>query len=299
VEITLPEGLAPRLDDAAAALEAVDEIEAALSLFLPESALCRVNREAAARPVEVDEALFALLDGCRALSAGTGGAFDPTSAPLSRCWGFLRREGRRPDPAALAAARACVGFDLVALDRERRSVRFARPGVELNLGAIGKGHALDVIGGRLARARIAPALLSAGSSSLLALGGGADGSGFLVGLRDPRDHARRLGVVRLADAALGVSGAGEQSYEIDGRRRGHVLDPRTGAPAEAAQLVAVAAPTAAAADALSTAFLVGGRALAAAYVDRHPEIAALVVDEGGVTLVGAVPGARWEIPHAP
>ena len=131
---------------AAAAREALDEadrLEAELSVFRETSALSRLNRTAAETPAQVDADLFALLVRCRDLHTRTAGAFDITSTPLSRCWGFLKREGRLPSAEAIAAARAMVGMSGVLFDEGARTVRFERPGMELNLGSIGKGYALD------------------------------------------------------------------------------------------------------------------------------------------------------------
>jgi thiamine biosynthesis lipoprotein len=278
-EVTLPSELQDWLDAAKDALDAVDRLEDQLSIFRDTSDLSRINRTAAGEPVAVDERLMALLVQCRELHRITGGTFDITSTPLSRVWGFLKREGRVPGDAELSEARALVGMDrVVALDEGAGTIRLAAPGVSLNLGSIGKGYALDRVSEEMARAGVATALLTAGASSILAFGGGPDGQGYLVGLRDPNDHERRLGTVRLTNAALGVSGVGEQSFASDGRRFGHILDPRTGWPVEGRAYAAVVAPTAALADALATAFFVGGRAVAEQYVKSHPEVSALVMD---------------------
>jgi thiamine biosynthesis lipoprotein len=277
-EITLPAELQDRLDTARAALGTIDELEQQLTIFSDSSELSFVNREADTGPVMVEERLFHLLWECQRLHALTGGAFDITSTPLSRVWGFLKREGRLPTTDEIAGAMACVGMQHVALDPTARTVRFDRPGMSLNLGSIGKGYALDRVGAQMREAGVPTALFSAGASSVLAVGGGADGSGFLVGLRDPFDHERRLGTVRLRDAALGVSGAGEQSFVVDGKRYGHILDARTGWPVVDRAYVAVVAPTAALADALATACFVGGRPTAEACVAQHEEVSVLMID---------------------
>jgi FAD:protein FMN transferase len=277
-EITLPSELSERLDEASAALDTIEEIEDALTIFRSSSEIARINRDAFERPVTTDADLFDLLCECRTLHAETGGAFDITSTPLSRVWGFLKRQGRRPTDDELAEARASVGMQHVLLDPEARSVRFLRPGMSLNLGAIGKGYALDRVCAQLWRAGVFTALVTGGASSIQALGSGPDERGFKVGVRDPAAHDRRLGTVRLSSQALGVSGAGEQFFEENGKRYGHIIDPRTGWPVEGQALVAVAAPSAARADALATAFFVGGRAVTEAYVQRHPEVSVVLVD---------------------
>jgi thiamine biosynthesis lipoprotein len=300
-EITLPSELERHLDAAQAALDQVDRLEDQLSIFRPTSELSLINQEAAARPVPVEADLLALLRRCRELHALTGGAFDITSTPLSRVWGFLRREGRVPSAEELAEARAAVGMEQVHL-ADDGTVRFARAGVSLNLGSIGKGYALDRVAEGLRVSGVSTALLAAGSSSVLAVGSGPGGHGYEVGLRDPRDHQRRLGTVRLAGSALGVSGVGEQSFAADGRRFGHIIDPRTGWPVEGRLYVAVVAPDAALADALATAFFVGGRGVAERYVSAHPQVSVLLMDDDSSDNLQhpAVIGSKslWSFPRA-
>jgi FAD:protein FMN transferase len=273
--VTLSDEDARHVPAARAALDAVDRIEDRLTVFRETSEVARVNREAAAGEVEASPMLFDLLLRCRALHAETEGAFDPTSAPLSRCWGFLARQGRLPSAEDIEAARRRVGMDAIALDPAARTVRFTRPGMELNFGAIGKGHALDLVADLLRQRGVPRALVAAAGSSAVALGGG---DGFPVEVRSRRVDGV-LARLRLRDAALGTSGAGEQYFEVDGRRYGHVLDPRTGWPAEGVLSATVAGADAASADALSTAFLVGGHALAERYCATHPGTLAFVTLE--------------------
>jgi thiamine biosynthesis lipoprotein len=294
-EVTLSGEDASRLPAAREALDEIDRVEASLTLFRETSDLVRLNRTAGREPAPVPEELLALLRLCRELHARTGGAFDVTSAPLSRCWGFLRREGRLPSPEEIAVARACVGMDGLELDEGGHTVRFRRAGMELNLGSIGKGHALDHVRSVLRRHGLAHALLSAGGSSVLALGG-RDG-GWVVDLRSRLVERERLARLRLRDAALGTSGAGEQFVVVEGTRYGHVLDPRTGKPAAGVLSASVVAPEAAVADALSTAFLVGGAELARRYCTEHPGILALVTPDDGserTLAFGQCPGATVE-----
>ena len=164
-------------------------------------------------------------------------------------------------------------MDKVVLDGLFRTVRFAGPGVELSFGAVAKGWALDRVAATLRVRKVPRALLTAGAAATAA------------GAARPWELALRpgegeLGTVRLRDAALGTSGAGEQSFSTDGRRYGHVLDPRTGRPAEGVRSASVVTTEAAVADALSTAFLVGGPDLAASFCASRPgTMALLVLDE--------------------
>lgn len=277
------------------ALGEADRLEAALTVYRDTSDLVAVNRQAAQTPVPVTRELFALLDRCAALSHATGGAFDITSTPLSRCWGFFRRAGELPVPDAIDAARARVGMDKVHLHRDTRTVAFACDGVELNLGSIGKGFAVDAIGRRLRSQGVRHALVSAAGSSIRALGG-RDG-GWLIDLRSPAGRRGRLARLRLRNGALATSGAGEQFFEAGGRRYGHVIDPRTGWPAAGLLSASVVTRDAADADALATAFFVGGPDLARAYCAAHPGTLAVLTaddDRARTELVGSFVGASVE-----
>lgn len=281
---------------AKAALDEIDQLEDELSVFRATSTISAVNRRAAEQPVVVPRYLIDLLAECQQLHRETDGAFDITSAPLSRCWGFLRRNGQVPDPEAIAASRALVGFDAVHLDRHERAVCFTRAGTELNMGAIGKGYALDRAGSGLRATGVQHALFSAGRSSILAIGG--HGDGWQIELVSPQIAARPLAILTLRDAAVGTSGAGVQFFVEDGRRYGHVIDPRTGWPARGVLSVSVVASDATRADALSTAFFVGGIALAERYCATHPDVLALVTPDAGSrrpVAVGGRSGVRLAI----
>lgn len=295
-EITVPAEVSAGVGACAAALDEVDRLEAQLSVFREDSEVSRLNRTAHAGGVAATPSLVALLDVCVSLHRDTGGAFDPTSGPLTRCWGFFRRAGAVPPPDRLAAAQASVGMSHVHIDRQALRVGFTRDGAELNFGSIGKGYALDWGARMLRRHGVSTALLSAGNSSVLALGPSCSGS-WPVGLRDPRARDRRWAVLHLRDAALATSGSGEQFFEHDGRRYGHILDPRTGHPAEGCLAATVVASCAAEADALATAFFVGGQALAQSYCATHDHVLALIHENGlaDPVIVGHHGGCRAEL----
>jgi thiamine biosynthesis lipoprotein len=271
-EVTLPRTDLEHLDAARAALDEVDAVEAALTLFRETSEVAQVNRRAAEAPAAISPSMLALLSLCRELHAATGGAFDPATTALARCWGFLERRPRRPTSEEIEAARARSGLDKVIVDGLARTVRFAVPGVELSFGTIGKGWALDRVAASLRRGGIARSLLTAGGSSHRGCGDEA----WDVELRPGGED---LGLVRLRDAALATGAAGEPSFEVGGQRYSHVLDPRTGRPAEGVRSAGALASEAAVAEALSTAFLVGGPELAAPFCAARPGTMALLVTE--------------------
>ena len=274
-------GQYPQATEAAIeALDLVEELEEQMSVFRASSQLSRINRDAAEVAVPVEPRLFEILQLAQRIHAESAGAYDITSTSLWRAWGFARREGRVPTPEQLDEARRYVGGQFVELDAEARTVRFLRPGVELNLGSVGKGYALDRAAERLLAAGVGDFLLHGGQSSVLARGSrheGAVGDGWTVGIHDPLRRGRRIGRLRLRDRALGTSGSANQSFRHRGRRYAHIVDPRTGWPAEGVWSATVLAPTAAEADALSTTFFVMGAEAAFRYCLARPDLAAVLV----------------------
>jgi thiamine biosynthesis lipoprotein len=281
-EVLLPWGT-PGADAAAHdALDRIDRLEQQLTVYRDSSEVSRLNRLAAQAPVPVEPGLFDLLALAARISAETGGAFDVTAGPLIKAWGFFRRQGRVPADDELTAVLQNVGMRHVALDADRQAVRYHRRGVEINLGSIGKGYALDQVG-RLLRDKwgIRSGLLNGGTSSILALGTPpGDARGWSVGVRHPWQTERRLAVVRLRDRAMATSGATYQHFEHNHKKLGHLLDPRTGRPAEGMSLAVAFAPTAAEADALATAFYVLGVEPARRYCEEHPAVAAVLLPDG-------------------
>jgi thiamine biosynthesis lipoprotein len=199
-----------------------------------------------------------------------------------------------PPLGAIEAARRHVGFGAVRVTADPPTVAFDHPGLEVSLGAVGKGHALDHAAALLRASGARHALLSAGGSSLVALGG--RGAGWVVDIVSPLRAGPRIGTLSLRDAALGTSGVGVQFVVEGGRRYGHVIDPRTGWPARGALSVSVVAANAALADALSTGFLVGGIDTARRYCREHPDVLALITPDDGVgrtIVVGEHPTASF------
>jgi thiamine biosynthesis lipoprotein len=269
---------------AVAALEQVALLEEQMSVYREHSEVSRLNRLAANQAIEVEAGLFALLQRAVEIHGETDGAFDITSGPLSKVWGFYRRAGGIPDETSLAEALSRVGTQWLELDHQRRTVRFGKQGLEINLGGIGKGYALDVCADQLARDGVGDVLIHGGHSSVLARGSRVGpqapaGGGWLVGIRHPLRPERRLAEIVLRDRALGTSGSAAQSFIYQGKRYGHILDPRRGRPADKLLSATVIAPRAADADALATAYYVLGVEAALAHCGRHPQLAALLICE--------------------
>jgi thiamine biosynthesis lipoprotein len=270
------------VEAAIAALDRVAELENQLSVYRPESEVSRLNHAAAHDAVEVEEGLFELLLRSQQLHAETNGAFDITSGPLSKAWGFFERRGRVPAPAELQAARALVGTEFLELHAATKSVRYWKPGVEINLGAIGKGYALDQARDLLVLSGVDDFIIHGGQSSVMARGDrqGVSGGGWQIDIRHPLRPALKLAKLTLRDRAVGTSGSAVQQFRVGQNRYSHIIDPRDGQPADKILSSTVLAPDAATADALGTAFFIMGADRAQEYCDSHPDIGALLIRDG-------------------
>jgi thiamine biosynthesis lipoprotein len=267
---------------AADAFAEIDRLEQQLTVYRQTGEVSRLNRLAGITAVPVEENLFHLLRLAARITQETEGAFDITAGALIKAWGFYRGPRRVPSDEERSDALSRVGMHHVILDAEARTVRYLRQGLEINLGSIGKGYALDRVAGRLRdEYGLKTALLHGGHSSVYAMGNGpTDGRGWAVGIRHPWEPERRLAIVRLRNRALGTSAATFQHLEYNGRKLGHLLDPRSGWPAEEVAQASVVAPTAAEADALATAFYILGGDKARAYCETHPAIGAILLPQG-------------------
>ena len=330
-EVSFNRGQYPQAAEAAlAALDEVERLESVLSAFQSKSEISRINREAAQNTVTTSPEVWNLLKLCQQLSMETDGAVDITASTLWRLWGFAKREGKVPPQEEITAALQNVGRQYMKFDNALQSVRFTKPGVEISLGCIGKGAAIDSAVNKLRDLEVEHALLHGGRSSILAIGGRMQETwplspqsvqknfpanvsgelleptrdrsvGWTIGISHPvrpsycaggtsycaGGTSRRIAKVRLAGVncaggteALGTSGSQHQFFIHQGKRYSHIIDPRSGMPAEGVLMATVIAPTAALADALSTAFFVLKPEQTAEYCRQHPGIAALLVLPG-------------------
>jgi thiamine biosynthesis lipoprotein len=280
-EVVLPFGTPGAMELGEAALDRIDALEDQLTAYRDTSEVCRLNRLAPTQAVPVEAGLFGLLERAARITTETAGAFDITAGALIKAWGFFRGPKRVPSDAERVEALGQVGMHWVDLRSKEQTVRFLRPRLEINLGAIGKGYALDRVAELLAEEwKIGAALLHGGHSSVYARGcPPGNPRGWPVTIRHPW-RQERLAMVCLRDRAMGTSAATFQHLEYNGKKLGHVLDPLTGWPAEGMASVSVLAPTGTEADALSTAFFVGGIDVAKRYCEAHPEIGAILLEEG-------------------
>jgi thiamine biosynthesis lipoprotein len=253
------------------AFDEVDRIDRLMSNYKADSGLSRINAEAARHPVAVDPELFEFIVEATDYSRQSEGAFDITVGPLMKAWGFFGGEGRVPGGDELAVARRHVGSRHVILNRIERTIAFDEPGVELDLGGIAKGYAVDRVVSLLKQRNVAAALISAGGSTIYGLAAPPAREGWDVMIQDPIHSAKVATTVTLKDRALSVAGTSEKSFAVDGVRYSHIMDPRTGSPVQGVLSVAVMTSSGTAGDALDDAFFVLGPERTRAYLRRLPK----------------------------
>ncbi len=271
------------VEAASEALDLVERLEDQMTIYRAHSEVSGINRDAFERACVVEAGLFELFCRCVAWNAATSGALDITAGPLVKLWGFHTRTGCFPAPEQIREVLQRVGSQYLELDREPHTIRFLRRGMELNLGSVGKGYALDRCADVLAAANVGDFLIHGGNSSVLARGSRytqSDAPEWRIALRHPLRPERRLAELKVCNRGVGTSGSGQQFFYHRGHRYGHVLDPRSGVSVEGIWSVTVLAPDAAEADALATAFFVLGVDATQAYCESRPDLAAIFVLPG-------------------
>ena len=265
-----PDGPPDQLDAASSALELVHDLEQQLSVYRPDSELSELNRAAFQVPVKASSGLFELLVRSQEISELTHGAFDPAAGALVGLWRNCRREDRIPMEIEIEQTLSRCGVSKILFDQKEQTIQFGCEGLEFNLGAIGKGYAVDRAGDLLLNRGVENWLVHGGRSSIRAQGTHASHDGWPVGLKNPLIPEKPFATLLLKNASLATSGTAVQWFRHGGRRYGHILDPRSGWPVETLLSVSVIAADSALADALSTAFFVLGVEKSLACCDNLP-----------------------------
>lgn len=263
-----------------AVLAEMRRVDQAMSTYKPTSELSMVNARGAQEPVKISQELFDLLATALDYSRETEGAFDITYASVGYLYDFRHRI--RPDQKQIETALPGIDYRHILLDRETRTVRFARPGVRIDLGGIGKGHAVDR-GIEVLRARgIAHGLVTAGGDTRMI--GDRFGKPWVVGIRHPDRKEEVIARIPLEDAAISTSGDYERYFDDNGVRYHHIIDPRTGRSASKVRSATIIGPTATRTDGLSkTAFVLGPERALEIY-NRIDDVDAVLVTPDGRVL---------------
>jgi FAD:protein FMN transferase len=253
------------MEDAAdTAFDEVRRLDNLLSNYKKDSELSQVNERAAQTPMKVSPELFQVIESCLEYSRQSEGAFDITVGPLMRVWGFYKGSGHLPHRAEVQAAMTKVGYRHVHLDRAARTVWFDRPGVELDPGGICKGYAVYRMVSVLRQKGVRTALVAGSGSSIYGMGAPPDQPrGWKVEIKNPWDSSKTVAEVVLKDMSMSTSGSYEKFFRAEGKTYAHIMDPRTGYPAQGSVSVSVIAPETIDSEAWAKPYFVNGRQWAA------------------------------------
>jgi len=260
-------------------LKVFHRIDSLMSNWTDKSEVARINREAAPNEIRIHPEVADVLRVADQVARESDGAFDITVEPLVRLWGFIGGPPRVPQQAEIDAALERTGPDKLRFNADAGTVHFIRDGVGIDLGGIAKGYGVDKAAEVLRAARATSALLDL-SGNMVAIGNSARGAGWTVGIRDPSGTHPYLARIRLRDEAIATSGDYEQFVDDDGKRYGHILDPRTGWSAHGLKSVTVVAGQATVADAWATALFVLGPEAARQVAHEHEEFAIVMLEPG-------------------
>lgn len=268
-------------DEGEQAIDAVmaemHRIDRAMSPHKPDSELSRINRDAARMAVPLSEEMTGLISRAIDFSKLSSGAFDITYASVGCLFDY--RLGVQPTHEALEQARLAVGYRHMVLDRQARTLRFAREGVRIDLGGFAKGLAVDNGAAILRRLGIGNAIVTAGGDSYVL--GDRRGRPWTIGVRDPRRAGEVVAVLPLEDVAISTSGDYERYFERDGVRHHHIIDPRSGSSPSGVRSVTLIGPDGLTTEGLSKSVFVLGLEKGLRLVESVPGVDAVVVDANG------------------
>jgi len=265
-------------DRQAAAGEAfgsIAEIDRLMSDYRSDSELTSINRNAANGPVVVSDPMLAVLQACERVSRASDGAFDVTVGPLVRLWGFKDKRAHVPTPTELANVRGLVGFHNLVIDPASHTVRFREPGVQIDLGGIAKGFAVEVAAGSLRRRGLSGVIDAGGNQFMIGLPPGK--TVWSVGIARPDTEGRLFGALDVTGGAISTSSDASNFLIANGRAYGHLLDPRSLQPATASLSVTIVSPDGTLSDALSKAVFVLGPRDGLALLNLFPNTAGVVL----------------------
>ncbi|MFA6129727.1 MAG: FAD:protein FMN transferase [Candidatus Omnitrophota bacterium] len=246
-------------------------IENLLSKYIPDSEISRLNRSGS---LKVSPDTFYIIRKAKELCQASAGAFDITVAPLVDLWGFTNQQYKLPGEDSIKNTLKLVGCDKIILHEKDNVVEFKFPGMKIDLGAIGKGFAIDCAVKILKENNINSCLINAGGQ-VYALGE-KSGSPWKVAIQNPR-KPEITGTLELKDKSASTSGDYEQFFFENGKRYCHIIDPKTGYPVTGGvSSVTVVADSGLEADALSTAVFVLGKNRGEELLKKFPRATAKI-----------------------
>ncbi len=256
------------------AFAAIAEVDRLMSNYRDDSELTAINRGAAKAPVRVSDPMLSVLEAAQVVSRRSRGAFDVTVGPLMKLWGFFTRKPHLPSEAELAAVRDLVGYRKLVIDAAAHSVRFEREGMEIDLGGIAKGFAVELAAGALSRRGLSGLIDAGGNQYLVGLPPGKPY--WSVGVRDPVATDAMLGTLDVTGGSVSTSAGYANFLTVGGKKYGHILDPRTLRPSETTLSVTIVAPDGTMADAVTKAAFVLGPVEGLRVIESFPNMSGVI-----------------------
>jgi thiamine biosynthesis lipoprotein len=216
-------------------IDRLKEIDKMASATNPDSDITKINTAAGDAAVKVHPEITKMVQASIQYSKLTDGSFDITVGPLINLWGIGTDKQCVPNESEIRQKLAFVGYDRIELDDKANSIRLKDKGMAIDLGAVAKGFATDEVLSIYQKHQIKNGLISLGSSTVYALGKNSNGDAWTIGIVNPRDENSEnyLGIIRLTNEAISTSGDYERYFIQDGKRYHHILNPKTGYPADA------------------------------------------------------------------
>ena len=262
------------------AIAEIDRIERLISSWNQASETSQVNQMAGKKAVKVTKELYDLVFRAKAIAQLTNGAFDPTYATVDKIWTFDGRDVKQPNTEIISASVSKIGFDKIAFDPLESSLYLPLQGMKIGFGAIGKGYAADRVKSLLQKQGVAAGIVNA-SGDMSAWGIQPNGNPWQVGLINPKNKDKVFAWFPVKDQAVVTSGDYEKFVLINGKRYGHIINPKTGFPSQGVISCTVFAPKAELADALSTALFVMGVETGIDFINQLNQVEAIMIDDTG------------------
>ena len=263
-----------------AAENEMHRIEKLISSWDPNSQTSEINRNAGLRPIKVDKELFDLIERAQKISKLTDGAFDISYASMDRIWKFDGSMTEMPSQEKIKASVSNVGYQNIILDPNEHTVFLSKKGMKIGFGAIGKGYAADKAKALLQGKGVTAGIINA-SGDMNTWGKQPDGSPWYVAITNPLNKKNAFAKLPVIDQSVVTSGNYEKYVEFDGKRYGHIINPKSGMPTSGIISVSIFAPSAELADALATSVFVMGIEAGLDRINQLPQIECIIIDDQG------------------
>lgn len=262
----------------ASAIKEIKRIESLISSWNAKSETSKINANAGTQAIKISEELFQLIERSIKVSKLTNGAFDISFNSLDPIWIFDGREMKAPDSSLISASVKKINYKNIMLNRENLTVYLHEKGMKIGFGAIGKGYAANRAKKVMLDHGIENGLINAGGD-LIAWGKQENGQPWKIGIADPSKEKEYIAWLSVKDMSVVTSGNYEKFVIIDGKKYGHIIDPKTGWPVEGIKSVTLVSPDAELSDALATSVFVLGIKKGLDLVNQLKNVECLIIDD--------------------